>query len=121
MLQGDPPYVLSVRKFCGTQSLKEFSHDKENIVSLEQTVISCTTELRHSVTALYFDTSEKYDKVFCLPSEASHFSSNKQFAAKSLIRAISENILFCQQIMQHLPGNLSCPISSSRPTTENNL
>lgn len=76
------------------ESLKEFFHDKEDLVSPEQTVISCTTELRHSVPDLYFDTSEKYDKVFCLQSEASHFSFNKQFAAKFLIRVLSENIPF---------------------------
>lgn len=74
--------------------MREFFHDKENIVSLEPTVISCTTEIRRSVTDLYFDTSEKYDEVFCFSSEASHFSSNKQFAAKFLIRDLSENILF---------------------------
>lgn len=77
-----------------------------------------TAGLSHPVTDLYFDTWDKYDKVFCLPSEASHFASNKQFAAKFLTRAPSENILLCQQIMQHLPGNTFSPAPWSRSTNE---
>lgn len=72
-------------------------------------MINHTVWLSYTVTDLYFDSSDKYDKVFCLPSEASRFSSNKQFAAKFLTRAPSEDILLCQQIMQHLLGNTLSP------------
>lgn len=56
--------------------------------------------------------------MFCLPSEASNFSSNKQFSAKFLTRSPSENILLCQQIMQHLLDNILSPAPWSRSTNK---